>query len=164
MWAAVRVGYRDSYTAGGPLTPETAALFSFFTTQVEGVETPVDTLVDTLVDTPVDTLRPLRAGPAYDLEVDLTATPTERMREVLDGLRHGGRAVRSALISWEIETLSQARAAVTTGAAMSVLRGGVPDEETAAAIRAATNGRLTYSTPFSQPDVGRITAILKSLR
>lgn len=152
VWAAIRSGYRDGYTAGGPLAPDTAALFTFFTTTVEAASELAETLLAA------------RGGAAYDLEIDLTAAPVSELQAALDGLRANGHAARSALIAPDPETLHAACAAVTASGAIPVLRGGIPSEETAAAIRAATNGRLIYSTPFSQPDSARLTAILEALR
>jgi hypothetical protein len=152
VWAAIRAGYRDGYTAGGPFTPETAVLFSFFTTTVE------------LARTLAGNVRPLRGGASYDLEVDLTATPVEEIHGVLEGLRLAGTAAHSALLELAPETLAQACAAVAAVGVIPALRGGILDGDTAATIRAATNGRLVYSTPFSQPDAGRLMAIIESLR
>ena len=134
------------------MTDATGSLFSFFTAL------PDEATVVT------ETLRSARGGAAHDLEIDLTATPVTRIKDVLDGLRLAGRPAHSARIELKLDTLSQACAAVTAGGAIPVLRGGVPDAETAAAIRAAANGRLIYSTPFSKPDGGRLMAIIESLR
>lgn len=152
VWAAIRSGYRDGYSAGGPWTPETAALFTFFTTSVDAAGALAATLLTE------------RKGAAYDLEVDPTATPVADMRAMPDGLRARGHAAEFALIAADPETLQAAGAAVAASGAMPVLCGGIPGEEDAAAIRAATNGRLIYSTPFSQPDSARLTAILEALR
>lgn len=63
VWAAIRAGYRDAYTAGGAFSPEVAKLFTFFPASVDDVEALVETL------------RPLRDGAAYDLEIDPRTTP-----------------------------------------------------------------------------------------
>ncbi|HEY3442590.1 MAG TPA: hypothetical protein VGK29_17655 [Paludibaculum sp.] len=152
VWAAIRTGYRDGYTAGGPWAPETSALFTYFTTTVEAAGELSESLLAA------------RNGAAYDLEIDLTATPMEQLQEALDGLRARGQSACSALIAPDPATLHAACAAVAASGAIPVLRGGIPSDEFAAAIRAATNGQLIYSTPFSQPDTPRLMAILEALR
>jgi hypothetical protein len=147
VWAAVRAGYRDGYGVGGPLTPESAGLFTRFVV-------PARDLPEAAAR-----LRPLRSGAPFDLE----AVPEPGV-DGLHALAASGTHVQAVRVPGGLDNLESVLDAIrATGALPCFSESDGYTAETVGALRHLTLGRLAFSLRLDEPDPAHIVGTAETL-